>query len=190
MLEREAVSLARTRIGVEVALRRVALVGGFALLTALGAQVRIPLTPVPITMQTFFVLLGGLMLGANLGATAQLLYLTLGAFGAPIFAGKAVGLTYLLGPTGGYLMGFVASAWLVGQLARSVNRASPRAGIQALAILAVGTVTVYVPGVFWLVRGMGMSPWSALGAGVLPFLPGDALKAVLAAAIWLRLVRR
>jgi len=189
---RDVISLAPRRIGVEEVARRVALVGGFALLTALGAQVRIPLgfTPVPITMQTFFVLFGGLLLGANLGTTAQLLYLTLGALGAPFFAGGALGFASLLGPTGGYLVGFVASAWLVGQLARGVDPAGPRAGYQVLAVLAVGTVAIYVPGVFWLARVMGMGLWPALGAGVLPFLPGDALKAVLAAALWLRLARR
>jgi len=165
---------------------------GFALLTALGAQVRIPLpfTPVPLTLQTFFVLLSGLALGANLGATAQLVYLSLGVLGAPFFAGGALGLAYLLGPTGGYLVGFVASAWLVGRLARGIDVWSGRAPPTMLTILALGSVVVYLPGVFWLAWLTGKGPWPALLAGVLPFLPGDALKTVLAATLWLRLARR
>lgn len=179
-----------TKGGVEEALRTAALVMGFALLTALGAQVRIPLTPVPITMQTFFVLLGGLMLGSRLGASAQALYVGLGALGVPMFAGGALGFAYLLGPTGGYLVGFVAAAWLVGQLARGLDPKDPRAAWQVMAVLAAGTVAIYVPGVYWLARMTGMGFRSALVAGVLPFLPTDALKAVLAASVWLRIARR
>lgn len=179
-----------TKGGVEEALRTAALVMGFALLTALGAQVRIPLTPVPITMQTFFVLLGGLMLGSRLGASAQTLYVGLGALGVPMFAGGALGLAYLLGPTGGYLVGFVAAAWLVGQLARGLDPKDPRAAWKVMAVLAAGTVAIYVPGVYWLARMTGMGFRSALVAGVLPFLATDALKAVLAASVWLRIARR
>ncbi len=179
-----------TKGGVEETLRTAALVMGFALLTALGAQVRIPLTPVPITMQTFFVLLGGLMLGPRLGASAQTLYVALGALGVPMFAGGALGFAYLLGPTGGYLVGFVAAAWLVGQLARGLDPKDPRAAWQVMAVLAAGTVAIYVPGVYWLARMTGMGLRSALVAGVLPFLPTDALKAVVAASVWLRIARR
>ncbi len=179
-----------TKGGVEEALRTAALVMGFALLTALGAQVRIPLTPVPITMQTFFVLLGGLMLGSRLGASAQTLYVALGALGVRMFAGGALGFAYLLGPTGGYLVGFVAAAWLVGQLARGLDPKGPRAAWQVMAVLAAGTVAIYVPGVYWLARMTGMGFRSALVAGVVPFLAGDALKAVVAASVWLRIARR
>lgn len=219
-------------------MRAVLLVVGFALLTALGAQVRIPIQPVPITLQTFFVLLGGLMLGPNLGALAQVLYVSLGAAGAPVFAGEGVGRAYLLGPTGGYLLGFAASAWLVGQLIRALDvrpglsldlpgrvslwRAEPveaRDGRQPfdaaqagahevgatverqakwasvprpwrlLGVLAAGIVAVYVPGVIWLALVTGMGLGKAVVAGVLPFVPGDVLKALLAASIWMRLPR-
>lgn len=179
-----------SKVRLEEAARAALLVVGFALLTALGAQVRIPLTPVPITMQTFFVLLGGLMLGSRLGASAQTLYVALGALGVPMFAGRGLGFAYLLGPTGGYLVGFVAAAWLVGQLARGLDPKGPRAAWQVMAVLAAGTVAVYVPGVYWLARMTGMGFRLALVAGVLPFLPGDALKAVLAASVWLRIARR
>ena len=179
-----------TKGGVEEALRTAALVMGFALLTALGARVRIPLTPVPITMQTFFVLLGGLLLGGNSGAAAQVLYLALGALGAPVFAGGALGSAYLFGPTGGYLVGFVTSAWLVGRLASAVDRRSPGAAWHVLGILAVGSIAIYVPGAYWLAQVTGMGWWAALANGVIPFLAGDALKAVLAASVWLRWARR
>jgi len=181
---------ARSRAGGEEVLRGAALVAGFALLTALSGRVRIPLTPVPITMQTFFVLLGGLMLGSRLGASAQTLYLALGALGAPMFAGGALGFAYLLGPSGGYLLGFVAAAWLVGQLARGIDPKGPRAAWQVMGVLAAGTVAIYVPGVLWLAQMPGMGLQSALMAGVLPFLLGDALKVVLVASIWLRLAGR
>lgn len=183
-------ALAPEEAGIEGAVGQAALVAEFALLTALAAQVSIPLVPVPITMQTFFVLLGGLMLGSRLGASAQTLYVALGVLGVPVFAGGALGFAYLLGPTGGYLVGFVAAAWLVGQLARSLDPKSPRAAWQVMAVLAAGTVAIYVPGVYWLARMTGMGFQSALVAGVLPFLPGDALKAVLAASVWLRIARR
>ena len=183
------VAVAAPRGGVEQALRKAALVMGFALLTALGAQVRIPLTPVPITLQTFFVLLGGLMLGPRLGVSAQALYVALGAVGAPVFAGGALGFAYLLGPTGGYLVGFVAAAWLVGQLARGLDPKSPRAVWQVLGILAAGSIAIYVPGAYWLARVMGMGWWAALAKGVIRFLPGDALKVALAASLWLRVGR-
>ena len=179
-----------SKVRSEEAARAALLVVGFALLTALGARLSIPLTPVPITMQTFFVLLGGLMLGSRLGASAQTLYVALGALGVPVFAGRALGFACLLGPTGGYLVGFVAAAWLVGQLARGLDPKSPRAAWQVMAVLAAGTVAIYVPGVYWLARVTGMGFRSALVAGVLPFLPTDALKAVLAASVWLRIARR
>jgi biotin transporter BioY len=239
-----------SKVRLEEALRAVLLVVGFALLTALGAQVRIPIQPVPITLQTFFVLLGGLMLGPNLGALAQVLYVSLGAAGAPVFAGEGVGLAYLLGPTGGYLLGFAASAWLVGQLSRALDvrpglsldlarrvnlwrgsilrpsassgRAEPveaRDGRQPfdaaqagahevgatverqakwasvprpwrlLGVLAAGIVAVYVPGVIWLALVTGMGLGKAVVVGALPFVPGDVLKALLAASIWMRLPR-
>jgi len=225
-----------SKVRLEEASRAVLLVVGFALLTALGAQVRIPIQPVPITLQTFFVLLGGLMLGPNLGALAQVLYVSLGAAGAPVFAGEGVGRAYLLGPTGGYLLGFAASAWLVGQLIRvldvrpglsldlarrvnlwrgsilrdgrqpfdaaqagahevgaTVERQANWASVprpwRLLGVLAAGIVAVYVPGVIWLALVTGMGLGKAVVAGALPFVPGDVLKALLAASIWMRLPR-
>jgi biotin transport system substrate-specific component len=167
---------------------RAALVVGFALLTALGAQVRIPLpfTPVPISLQTFAVLLAGLALGGGLGALSQAVYVVLGTLGAPVFAG-GVGTAWLFGPTGGYLIGFVLAALLVGQLSRALDvRHRPW---RLLGVLAAGIVAVYVPGVIWLALLTGMGLEKAVVVGALPFVPGDVLKALLAATIWMRLPR-
>ncbi len=119
-----------------------------------------------------------------------MLYVALGALGAPFFAGGALGFASLVGPTGGYLLGFVAAAWLVGQLVRGIDPKGPRAAWQVMGVLAAGTVAIYVPGVLWLAQMPGMGLGSALMAGVLPFLVGDALKVVLVASIWLRLAGR
>jgi biotin transport system substrate-specific component len=174
--------------GARAVAERAALVVGFALLTALGAQVRIPLpfTPVPLSLQTFSALLAGLVLGGGLGALSQAIYVVLGTLGAPVFAGGA-GTAWLLGRTGGYIMGFVLAALLVGQLSRALDvRQRPW---HLLGMLAAGVVVVYVPGVIWLAIVTGIGMGKAVVVGALPFLPGDMLKAFLAVSIWVRLPR-
>jgi len=162
-------------------LRNAALVVVFSLFTALAAQVSIPLpfTPVPITGQTFAVLLTGALLGSRLGAASLTLYLAEGAAGLPVFALGRSGLTTLLGPTGGYLFAFPAAAFTVGWLAeRGWDR---RVFTTALAML-VGNLVIYAGGVPWLAHFVG--GWSkAVTLGMLPFLPGDALKLVLAVVL-------
>ncbi len=162
-------------------LRNVVLIVGFSVFTALAAQVALPLpfTPVPITGQTFAVLLTGALLGSRLGAASLLLYLAEGAVGLPVFALGRGGLIVLLGPTGGYLFAFPAAAFVVGWLAeRGWDR---RVLTTALAML-VGNGVIYAGGIPWLARFVG--GWSkAVVLGMLPFLPGDALKLVLAAVL-------
>lgn len=159
-------------------LRQALLVVAGSLLVALCAQVRIPLpfTPVPITGQTFGVLLVGAVLGARRGALSLVLYLLEGAVGLPVFAGGAAGAFHLLGPTGGYLVGFVVAAWLTGYLAeRGWDR-----DYRCLLAMAAGNIAIYILGVVWLARFVG---WEAAWVkGVLPFIPGDALKIALAGA--------
>jgi biotin transport system substrate-specific component len=153
--------------------RDILLVVGGSLFVAGMAQVRIPLpfTPVPITGQTFAVLLVGATLGSRRGAASLLLYLLQGLVGLPFFAGGASGLAYLLGPTGGYLVGFIASAGLVGLLAaRGLDRRIPSA---LLAFLA-GEIVIYLFGVAWLSVFLGIP--HAIAAGLLPFLLGDVIK--------------
>lgn len=162
------------------------LIIGASLLIAGTAQLTIPLpfSPVPITGQTFGVLVVGLALGSRRGALALLAYLAEGAAGLPVFAGYRAGLAVLLGPTGGYLIGFVAAAWLVGRLAeRGFDRSLPK----TLLAFALGNATIYAFGLAWLSRFV---PWpETMAAGLTPFLIGDALKALLA-ALWLPAARR
>ncbi|MGD0749931.1 MAG: biotin transporter BioY [Anaerolineales bacterium] len=153
--------------------RDILLVISGSLCVAGMAQIRItlPFTPVPITGQTFAVLLVGAALGARRGAASLLLYLIQGLLGLPFFAGGASGLAYFLGPTGGYLVGFVAAAGLVGLLAaRGLDRRIPTA---LLAFLA-GEVVIYLFGVAWLSIFLGIP--HAIAAGLLPFLLGDVIK--------------
>ena len=149
-----------------------------SLLVAALAQVSIPLpfTPVPITGQTFAVLLVGAALGARRGAASLGLYVAQGAFGLPVFAGGASGLAKLTGPTGGYLVGFGAAAYVVGFLA---GRGLDRRLWTALGAFVIGELVIYLVGVPWLAQFIGWD--KALVGGLWPFLPGDAVKAVLAA---------
>ncbi len=159
----------------------VALMIGFALLTAAAAQIRIPLpfTPVPITGQTFAVLLSGAALGMWAGAGSQVIYLLLGGIGLPFFTEASGGWDVFLGPTAGYLIGFPLAAALVGWMAE--RRQDRKVLGTALAYLA-GSAVIYTCGVLGLLR-LGLSLSEAITLGVLPFLVGDLIKALLAAAI-------
>ena len=174
--------------------RRIALVGLFAALTAVGAQIQTPLpfSPVPVVLSNFFALLAGLVLGARLGATTQVVYVLLGVVGVPVFAGMRGGPQVLAGPTGGYLVGFIVAAAVAGALR------GPRVSAgRAIAAAAVGAAVIYVTGVPWLIHVIGLQWPGMSGAGlrkvlvvgVLPFLPGDAFKAVVAGLITPALVR-
>jgi biotin transport system substrate-specific component len=149
-----------------------------SLFVALMAQVSIPLpfTPVPITGQTFAVLVVGAALGARRGAASLALYLLEGALGLPVYAGAAGGPAALLGPTGGYLTGFVAAAFVVGWLA---ERGLDRRWTTALVPFLAGSLVIYLFGVLWLSYFVG--PGTAVEKGLLPFLIGDAIKLILAA---------
>ncbi len=159
-------------------LRDVALVLLGSALLALSAQVVIvlPFSPVPISGQTFAVLLLGAVLGRWRGCAAVITYLLQGAAGLPVFAGGLAGPAVIAGPTGGYLLGFIAAAWLVGMMA---EHGWGRTTWSALMMMAAGTVVIYVVGVPWLTHYLPLD--SVLAAGLLPFLPGDVLKLVLAA---------
>jgi biotin transport system substrate-specific component len=172
--------------------RDVALVVGVAALTALAAQLRIPIPglPVPVTGQTFAVLLGAAALGPVRGSLAQVLYVGLGLAGLPVFTGGASGWEAVAGASGGYLLGFVAASAVVGALAR---RGADRRVLSTVAAYAAGTAVIYAFGVPWLAAVAGMPLSAALTAGAVVFLPGDAIKAVVAGAllpaVWRRRVR-
>ncbi|GGM31770.1 biotin transporter BioY [Promicromonospora citrea] len=159
--------------------RDVALVVGVAALTALAAQLRVPIPglPVPVTGQTFAVLLGAAAIGPVRGALAQALYLTVGLVGLPVFTGGASGVEVVFGASGGYIVGFVLASLVVGALAR---RGLDRGVLGTVLAFAAGTATIYAVGVPWLAVTTGMGAGEALMAGAVVFLAGDAIKAVLA----------
>lgn len=164
--------------------RRVIAVTAFAIATALGAQVFVPLpfTPVPMTLQTLFVVLAGALLGPRLGAASQLAYLAMGVAGLPVFYGGSFGLAHLLGPTGGYLLAFPVTAWVAGVVARP----SGRRGLTELGRLFVGllaaSLVILAGGTAWLAALTGDAD-GALTLGLVPFLVGDLVKVGLAALI-------
>jgi biotin transport system substrate-specific component len=176
--------------------RTLALTTLCAALTALGAQVafRVPFMPVPVTLQVFFVLLSGAVLGSRRGAWSQLQYLALGAAGLPVFSGGQSGLTAFAGPTTGYLLGFVAMAWVVGRL---TERAARPSWLRAFVAMLAGIAALYLPGTAWLslwLHFTGMAGSDALSRafllGVTPFFAVDLVKAALAAGLATRLCRR
>jgi biotin transport system substrate-specific component len=159
----------------------------FVGLTALGARIAVPLpyTPVPVTLQTFFVLLAGVALGARGGAASMAAYVVLGFAGLPLFAAGSAGPGVVLGPTGGYLLGFPLAAAAAGWIAGG-RRSIPNL---ALAWL-VGTSVVFLCGVSHLsvVTGLGIDEAAALG--LTPFLPGAILKAAVGIALTVRYRQR
>ncbi len=158
----------------------IALVASFAL--AASAKISLPFYPVPMTMQTYIVLMIGLTLGAPLAAASVLLYLLEGLLGLPVFATGA-GLAYLLGPTGGYLAGFVLAALLLGYLVRHNGNPSLRRTV--LGVVAAETV-IFLLGWAWLSTFIGGT--AALYAGILPFVPAEIFKVALVSltlpALW------
>lgn len=151
-------------------------------LIAIGAYISIPIGPVPVVLQNFFVLLTGLLLPPGAAASTIFVYLFIGTIGIPVFAGGTGGIGHFFGPTGGYLLGYLPSV-----LAISIVRGKYGAGVvallQSLTALLAGTLIIYLIGVPWLKFSTGMDISRALTIGLLPFLPGDILK--IAAALWI-----
>jgi len=160
----------------------------FILATAFGAYVRIPVkgSPVPITLQTFFVILSGAILGRKLGTFSQLGYFILGALGLPIFQGAGVGFAYLAGPTTGYLIGFICASYAVGR----IIELKPSDSKWVLASFAAGSVIIYVLGTIWLIYLYKISIANAVSIGILPFIPGDIAKILFATVIYSRISQR
>ena len=149
-----------------------------ALMTA-GAYISIPVGPVPIVLQNMFVFLAGLLLGSRWGLASVGVYLLAGACGLPVFAGGMGGIGRIVGPTGGYLIGYLPAVFIVGYIS---EKGKNRIAWDVVGMLA-GTIVLYACGVTWLKTLTGM-PWpKTLAVGMLPFLIGDVLKIVAAAAI-------
>ncbi len=149
-----------------------------AALTAAGAFVAIPVGPVPIVLQNFFVLLTGLLLGSRWGVASIGVYLAAGILGLPVFAGGTGGIGRLMGPTGGYLIGYLPAVFLIGRIS---EMAHSRPTVDVFAGIC-GSVVVYAFGVFWLSFMTRMGLEKALAVGFFPFIIGDAIKIVAAAA--------
>jgi biotin transport system substrate-specific component len=159
---------------------------------AASAKLQVPFYPVPMTMQSLVVLLLGMAFGWRLGAATVLLYLLEGAFGLPVFAGtpeKGIGIAYMMGPTGGYLIGFVAAAALTGWLA---ERGWDRSLWRSAVALSLGHAVLFLTGLAWLAVYIG---WPrAVAFGLMPFLAGTVVKTALGVALvragWAMLGRR
>jgi biotin transport system substrate-specific component len=168
--------------------RRIAAVLFFAVLTAVGASVEVPLpgNPVPMTLQTLFVSLSGVLLGPMLGAASQAAYLLAGALGAPVFSGGDGGLVHLFSATGGYLLAFPLAAAVTGVLAGRVpSHWSVPAAMRLWMAILVGTAVIFVGGATQLAILTGNSA-RAIQLGVIPFIVGDLLKVTAAFLVALR----
>ena len=160
--------------------RQMILISLFAALTAVGAFISIPIYPVPLTLQTLFTLLAAMTLGSVMGASSQIIYVLLGVIGLPVFAGFKAGIGILFGPTGGFLFGFIISAYVIGKIIEVKKEKNIfyyfLAGI-------IGTVILYIIGITQLSLITGIGIKKAIVVGMLPFLPGDILKVIAASFI-------
>jgi len=150
-----------------------------AALMAAGAYLAIPIGPVPIVLQNMFVLLAGLLLGSRWGIASVAVYLLTGACGLPVFAGGLGGIGRIVGPTGGYLIGYLPAVFITGYIS---EKTAKQMGYDILAMIC-GTIVLYACGVAWLKILTGMTLTKTLTVGMYPFLIGDALKIAAAALI-------
>ena len=155
-----------------------------AAVTAVAAQITVPLTPVPFTLQVLAVILSGLLLGARIGALAQAVYVLVGAVGIPVFSSFTGGLGHVFGPTGGYLISYPIAAAVAGLAAHTVARDSRQRALWAGFLWGcAGLAVIYVFGTTWLAVVSGLSPTEAVTTGILPFVIFDLIKVALAALV-------
>jgi len=150
-----------------------------AALTAAGAYLSIPIGPVPIILQNMFVLLSGLLLGSRWGLASVGVYILAGACGLPVFAGGLGGISRIVGPTGGYLLGYLPGVFITGLIAEKTGQRM----IYDVIAMICGTIIIYSCGLIWLKVLTGMTLAKTLAVGMYPFLIGDVLKIAAAAAI-------
>jgi biotin transport system substrate-specific component len=163
-------------------IRKMALSSLFAALISVGAFIRIPvpISPVPVTLQVLFIFLAGAMLGARWGLMSVMLYLLLGIVGLPVFSGGSSGIGVLLGPTGGYLIGFAAAAFIIGAFSEKLGTSSV---LKNAVFMFAGLLIIYLFGATYLMYVAQISIDSAVLLGVIPYLPGDLLKLALSSFI-------
>lgn len=169
-----------TSLGADSSLvRKAAMVAFGSVLVAMSAQISVPMFPVPMTLQTLAIMLIGLTYGARLAGATLVAYLAQGAMGFPVFAGGAAGIAPLMGPTGGFLFGFVAMAFVMGWL---VERGFDR-GFGLFGAALIATALLFVPGLAWLTAITPLDLQGAFMAGAAPFLLGELVKVAVAALI-------
>jgi biotin transport system substrate-specific component len=161
-------------------IRQMTLVSLFAALTAVGAFISIPLYPVPITLQNLFTLLAGMTLGSVFGGSSQIIYVLLGLIGLPVFAGFKAGIGVLFGPTGGFLLGFIISSYIIGKI---IELKKEKDIFYYFLAGGIGIIIIYISGITQLSLVTGIGIKKALMVGVFPFLPGDILKIIVASFI-------
>lgn len=164
----------------KINIRQMTLISLFAALTAVGAFISIPIYPVPLTLQTLFTLLAAMTLGSVMGASSQIIYVLLGVIGLPVFAGFKAGIGILFGPTGGFLFGFVISAYVIGKI---IEVKKEKNIFYYLVAGLIGTIILYIIGITQLSLVTGIGIKKAIAVGMLPFLPGDILKIIAASFI-------
>lgn len=165
-------------------IRKTVLSAVFTALIAASSFFTIPVGPVPVVLTTMFVVLSGMLGGVGIGLSAVGTYLLLGIIGLPVFAGGTAGIAKVLGPTGGFLAGYLLAAGAAGLLFRLGRGSSGafRIGAAALTALAAGAL-IYLPGIPWLKHSLSMDWPAALQAGLIPFIPGYLIKSAAAAAL-------
>ncbi|WP_168201255.1 biotin transporter BioY [Qingshengfaniella alkalisoli] len=157
---------------------KIGLVAAGTFLVAMGAQVEVPMLPVPMSLQTLAISVIGLTYGARLAAITLMVYLAQGAAGMPVFSGGDAGAAHLFGPTAGYLWGFVGMAWMTGWMAEN---GFGRGGLRMFLAAFIPATLLFVPGAAWIWAATPLDLTGAIQAGVLPFLVGDVVKSTLAA---------
>ena len=174
----------------------------FAPLIASGAYIAVPIGPIPITLQSLFIISAGLVGGRRIGVSAVGVYLLAGAVGLPVFSGGTGGLAHLIGPTGGFLLGAFPAVFISGlfsDLSESIDRGQheemyERRTFTMIALLAIGalcsTLILYLAGVPWLKIALGLTWERAIALGMMPFLPGDTLKLIAAVSLGIMFKKR
>lgn len=174
--------------------RDIILVALFAALTSIGAYINIPIPYVPITLQLFFCIFAGIILGAKLGMLSQIVYLIIGLCGIPVFAGGAGGPSYIFTPSFGYILGFIAAAYVIGKLVEDLKY-EEISFIRLFLIETIGVFVIYVFGVIYLYiimnfyMGKATTAFMAIKYGFIPFIIGDLIKCAAAAVAGRKIIK-
>jgi len=167
----------------KISVKETVIVSIFTAMTVLGGYIAIPLGPVPMVLSNFVILLSGLLLGSKRGTAVAFTYLLLGALGLPVFSGGTSGIAHIIGPTGGYLIGYLPAAFITGLISEYKKRSLKKDSVA----LIFGTFSIYAFGIPWLKFSLTMSWTNAISAGMLPFLIGDTIKIIAAALISIKM---